>query len=327
MIDAGMNILRMQLSSTNRRQHSVLLDYFKETLAQRPHKKCQLMVEIRGRSPTATHFADEEFVRRERGDDIEIKIDASGRAVSSEGKIYLTTAGLERVVRNGDLCYFDNTLKCSVVDVSESCFTVRAKEDGIIRSGARIVLPEKHQKLPIIKEEDITDLENISKMHKIDFISVPFTSSRLDIAEVEKELKKLGLENTVILARIDDRRGLDEFWEVCNTAGGIILNRLNLSYSVSSEKLFALIRFFTEQCNLMAKPLIIDSEVIESYERGLSCLRSEIADLQNAMMEGIDVIMLGRETSHSSDPIGAINAVASIVAESERMVDGKKRYR
>ena len=45
------------------------------------------------------------------------------------------------------------------------------------------------------------------------------------------------------------------------------------------------------------------------------------------MMEGIDVIMLGRETSHSEDPIGAIDAVAQIVAESERVVDGKKRYR
>ena len=279
MIDAGMNILRVQLSATNRRQHSVLIDYFKETLAQRPHKKCQLLVELRGRSPTATHFQEEEFVRRERGDDIEIKIDASGRAVSSESKIYLTTAGLERVVRNGDLCYFDNTLKCSVVDVSESSFTVRAKEDGIIRSGAKIVLPEKHQKLPIIKEEDISDLENIAKMHKIDFVSVPFTSSRLDIAEVEKALKGLGLESSVVLARIDDRRGLDEFWEVCTNSGGVILNRTNLSYSVSSEKLFSLMRFFTEQCNLMAKPLVIDTEIIESVENGIGPLRREIADL------------------------------------------------
>jgi pyruvate kinase len=288
----------------------VLIDYFKETLAQRPHKKCQLMVEIRGRCPNATPFQDESFVRRERGDDIEVKMDATGRAVSSEDKIYLNTPGLERVVRNGDLCYFDNTLKCSVVDVSESSFTVRAKEDGIIRSGAKLILPEKHTKLPIIKEEDISDLTNLAKLHKIDFVSVPYVSSRLDLVEVQKEIAKIGLEKTVVLARIDDRRGLDEFWEVCNAAGGVILNRANLSHSVSSEKLFALVKFFIEQSNLMAKPLIIDTEVIESVERGLGPTRKEIADLENAMIEGIDVVMLGRETSHGEHPIEAVSAVA-----------------
>jgi len=143
------------------------------------------MIEIRGRQPTVTRFEEEASeIRIERGDDIEVRIDSTGKAHSSASKIYLTTGGLERVVRNGDLLYFDNQLKCSVIDAGETSFTVRAKENGIIPSEATVVVPEKHTQLDIIKEEDISDLHNLSKLHKVDFISVPFVSSKEDITEV-----------------------------------------------------------------------------------------------------------------------------------------------
>lgn len=171
------------------------------------------MVEIRGRQPTVTRFEDDQTeIKIERGDDIEVRVDATGKAHSSATKIYLTAGGLERVVRNGDLFYIDNKLKCSVIDTGETSFTVRAKENGIIPSEASVVVPEKHTQLEVIKEEDVSDLLNISKLHKIDFISVPFVSAREDLSDVTNKLKDTGLDSSLLLSRIDDRRGLDEFW-------------------------------------------------------------------------------------------------------------------
>ena len=205
------------------------------------------MVEIRGRQPCITKFEDDlTEIQIEWGDDIEIRIDATGKAHSSATKIYITTPGLEKVVWNGDLCYFDGNLKCSVIDVGETSFTVRAKENGVIPSDSQLVVPEKHLKMDIIKDEDLSDIQNLAKLHKIDFISVPFVSSQVDVDEVKSALKKIDCEGTLVLSRIDDRRGLDEFWPICGSSGGIILNRKNLNFSVSSEKLFALMKFFTE---------------------------------------------------------------------------------
>ena len=282
------------------------------------------MVEVRGRQPCITKFEDDlKEIKIERGDDIEIRIDATGKTLSSQTKIYLTTSGLEKVVRNGDLVYFDTSaklmqnLKCSVIDVADNSFTVRAKENGLIPSESVILVPEKHSQMSVIKDEDLSDLQNLSKLHKIDFISVPFIAHRTDVEEVKMQLKNIDCENIIVLSRIDDRRGLDEFWPICSLSGGIVLNRTNLNYSVSSEKLFALMKFFIEQCNLLGKPLIIDQEVIPSTLKGIPPTRKEAADLQNALVEGVDVVMLDKETSHGPDPIVAIRSVAQILAESE----------
>ena len=104
------------------------LDYFKEALSQRPHKKVHLMIEIRGRMPSITNFeGDVMFHKIERGEDIEIRVDPLGSTLSTKSKMYIPS-GLERVVRNGDQFYFESGLKCQVVDVLEAYFTVRAKE-------------------------------------------------------------------------------------------------------------------------------------------------------------------------------------------------------
>ena len=131
-----------------------------------------------------------------------------------------------------------------VVDVGESCFTIWAKNDGFVQSRESVKLPEKHSKLPIIKPEDITDLEYLSQMHKIDYISVPFVESKEDLDEVRKLVPFL--DNAVIISWIDDKLGLEDFWNIANNSGAIILNRSGLAISYNADKLFQLNWFFIQ---------------------------------------------------------------------------------
>lgn len=85
----------------------------------------------------------------ERADDIEIWIDTIGTAHSSREKMYISS-GLERVVWNGDIFIFEGGLRCSVVDVLETHFTVWAKEEGIVYKNSTVFIPEKHDKIPIV---------------------------------------------------------------------------------------------------------------------------------------------------------------------------------
>ncbi len=221
------------------------MDYFKETVTLRPHKKLLLMVEIRGRSPNITNFEkDVHSIDFERGDEIDIRVDTSGKALSAKNKMYLQTAGLERVVKVGDTLIFDTGLKTIIYEENDSVFRVRCKEDGFVDSNSTVTVPEKHSSLPIIKDEDISDLKNLSKIQRIDFISLPFVTCKEDINEVRKRLPFM--DNAAVVSRIDDRKALDDFWEITNSSAGIILNRASLAHSVQSEKLFAVIKFFIE---------------------------------------------------------------------------------
>jgi len=168
------------------------------------------MLEARGRQIVISPFEDNSKpMFYDRGDDIDVVLDTSGGKVKS------------------------------IVETSEEGFTLRTKADGIIPNNSILSLPEKHHTLPVLRDSDIEDIEKINKMHKIDFLAIPYVSSKEDILEVKRRLP-IPESQIVILARIDDRKGIEDFWEIANLSGGIILNRTNLSTAFTADKLFCL---------------------------------------------------------------------------------------
>jgi len=55
-------------------------------------------------------------------------------------------------------------------------------------------------------------------------------------------------------------------------------------------------------------------------------LRSEIADIQNSLVEGADGVILGRETSYGSFPIESISVVSKTISETENVIDPVKKF-
>lgn len=55
-------------------------------------------------------------------------------------------------------------------------------------------------------------------------------------------------------------------------------------------------------------------------------LRAEIADIQNSLVEGVDGVILERETSHGMHPVEAVSAVSSTISETKSLVDPDKKY-
>ena len=73
----------------------------------------------------------------------------------------------------------------------ETHFTVRAKEAGNVYQNSSVLIPEKHSKLPLIRDEDIKDLENINNLQRIDFVILPYIVSKDDVKEAKKRLSFL----------------------------------------------------------------------------------------------------------------------------------------
>jgi pyruvate kinase len=51
---------------------------------------------------------------------------------------------------------------------------------------------------------------------------VPYVISKDDVKEVKKRLSFL--ERAVIISKLDDRRSFEEFWEITNESGGILIH-------------------------------------------------------------------------------------------------------
>lgn len=58
-----------------------------------------------------------------------------------------------------------------------------------------------------------------------------------------------------------------------------------------------------------------------------SPLRSEIADIQNSLVQGADGILLDRETSYGKHPVESVSMVSQTIAESGSIIDPYKKFK
>lgn len=73
--------------------------------------------------------------------------------------------------------------------------------------------------------------------------------------------------------------------------------------------------------------MILANEIIESMIEEKAPLRSEIADIQNALVQGADGIMLDKETAYGKYPIESVATVAKTIAETNHMIDPVKKFK
>jgi len=321
MIDSGMTMVRLRLCQGERKKQVIILDYLKEAFIHRPHKKCNLMVDICGRDITINSFEDDiPYIEVEAGEDIEIFIDLELEIKCTKNRLVTSELGLERIIRKGDIIYIgDGQIKATVLTIEDGVFKVRSKSEGRIYEYSSIIVPDKHNSLSVIQEKDIADLEYLAKKHRIDYLSVPYWASDEDI-KVVRRLTPF-LDQTIILAKIEDKNAA-----VIKEADGIILQRRALGLSIVSEKLFALQNFLLEQCKLNAKPVLLANEIMDSMVDSRHPDRSEISDIQNALIQGADGVILERETSYGRFPIEAISAVSKAICETSGLIDPYKKF-
>ena len=280
------------------------------------------MVDIRGRDITIGSFdMKQPYIEVESGEDMEIFIDIEGDIKSTSKRLVTREIGIDRIIQKGDIIYLgDGAVKASVLSVEDGITQLRTKSEGRIYEYSSIIVPDKHSSLSVIQEQDITDLEYLNQKHKIDYLWVPYANSDEDIKVVRRLLPFL--DQVVILARLEDKNAT-----ILNEADGVIIQRRSLGLSIVSEKLFALQNFLIEQCKLKAKPVILANEIIESMIDEKKALRSEIADIQNSLVQGADGILLDKETSYGNYPIDCVGMVSKTIAETNNIIDPYKKFK
>ena len=203
---------------------------------------------------------------------------------------------------------------------SATDITCKVIHGGKVTSRKGINVPGVRLSMPFVSDADRRDIEFIAK-NEFDYLAASFVRCADDIKEIKNELKRYGGENVKIIAKIENRDGIENADEILAVSDGIMVARGDMGVEVPFEEIPAIQKELIRKSYLSGKTVITATQMLESMISNPRPTRAEATDIANAINEGTSAIMLSGETAAGKFPVEALKTMVKITESAENAID------
>jgi len=322
MCRAGMNVARLNFSHGTHEEHLQRIRMIRSV-----RKKLQLpiaiMLDTKGPEYRIKTFRDGPVTLKDGAKFTLTTEDVQG----DESRVAVTYAKLTEELVPGDTVLINNglvILKVDEIQGSEVICTVQ--NGGVLSDRKSMNFPGKVLKQDFLSEQDKQDLL-FGIENDVDFVAASFVSCREDVQSMRDLLDANGGRNIDIIAKIENRSGVDKIEEICQVADGIMVARGDLGVEIPFMEVPALQKYLISKCRMLGKRVITATEMLESMIQNPRPTRAEISDVANAVYDGSSAIMLSGETAAGKFPVQAVQTMADTAKFTEAGIDYAERFR
>ncbi len=311
LIDAGMNMARLNLSHGSYEEHQARLDSVRAA-AKAAGRPVAILVDLQGPKIRLARFKAGPHDLA-RGDIFTITVD---EVEGTKERVGTTYKGLPGDCKAGDRILIDDgKVTVEVVEVKGNDVVTKVIEPGAVSNNKGINLPGVAVSVPALSEKDIDDLR-WGLRAGADFIALSFVRSAEDIKDVHKIMDEEGIRVPVI-AKIEKPQAVENLVEIVDAFDGIMVARGDLGVELPIEDVPLVQKQCVELARDMAKPVIVATQMLDSMITNSRPTRAEATDCANAVLDGADALMLSGETSVGEFAIEAVQTMARIIQKTE----------
>ena len=147
----------------------------------------------------------------------------------------------------------------------------------------------------------------------VDFIACPFVSNLDEIKKVKDILEKNNKKDIGLIVKVDCKEALETIDEIISFADSIMINRDELGVEVPYQDLPNVQKEIIRKANDNTKEVILTTQMLHSMIYNPRPTRAEVSDVANAIIDGVDAVMLIEETAIGNYPKEALETIDRII--------------
>lgn len=309
LIEAGVDVIRLNLSHGTWENHQQIVNKVRRLNLQLG-TRVALLVDLQG--PKMRVGKLNQAVPIRPGDVIIFSTQPEGNSIPVE---YETLA---QDVEKGDIVLVeDGRVRLRVLETDKKS-TVKLEVIAGDRIGSRkgINLPGRPISLPTLSEKDWEDLMEAIRQ-EVDWVAISFVRYPSDIQMVRQTLRRFG-SSIRVMAKIERPEALENLEEIIALSDGVMVARGDLGVEIPVEEVPFWQKRIIRTCNVMGKPVVVATQMLESMIQNLTPTRAEVTDVANAVLDGADAVMLSGETSVGAFPVEAVRQMQRILHQAEK---------
>ncbi len=315
MIGAGMNVARLNLSHGTLTSHQETVARLRAVAAELG-AHIAIMLDTRG-IEIRTGTLAVGLVELHPGAEFSLYTDA--RPGDGSG-VSVSYRQLPQEVAPGTLILLDDgAIELSVIEASAETIRCRVIHGGPLGNRKSINLPETQLSMSLLSpehhEEVVREMRFAARLG-VDYIAASFVQSPEDVLEMRQILREEGVDIPII-AKIENRAGVDNLEAIVKVANGIMVARGDLGVELPLAEVPSTQKKIIRTTVLNGKPAITATQMLASMEQNPRPTRAEASDVANAILDGSSAVMLSGETAAGRYPVEAVRTLHELALRAE----------
>lgn len=311
LIKAGMNVARLNMSHGDHEEHTRRFKNIR-AVSERLGVPIPILFDLSGpkirtgeySTPTITLKAGQEFV---------LTVD---ECMGDETRVHVNYANLVGEVKQGSIIMLDDgKKKLEVVRIQGNDVITRVIVGGEMKPRRGVNVPGAYLSIATITEKDKKDLAFGIELGA-DYFALSFVRRADDIDELKTMLKD-GKANIPVIAKIETLESIENLDDIVSRSDGIMVARGDLAIEVPTEKVPLFQKEMIRKANLLGKPVITATQMLESMIHSPTPTRAEVSDIANAILDGTDAVMLSEESALGEYPVEAVTMMSRVATTVE----------
>jgi pyruvate kinase len=318
LIDAGMNIARLNFSHGLHKDHVKVIEILKRARKER-NVPLAIMLDTKG---------PEIRLGKVPGGALEVRPKEKVHLVrrAEDNGIQMTPEMVFDFLEVGATVLFDDGYIASkVIEKTSDGVIVEILNIGILKNQKGVNVPDVQVPLPAMTKEDESSI-TLGCKEGIDLIAASFIRSPDHVNEIKDLLEKQGKPDISVIAKIENLQGVKNFEAILDAADGIMVARGDLGVEMPLYEVPSLQKMMISKCYKAAKPVITATQMLESMIQNPRPTRAEVSDVANAIYDSTSAVMLSGETAVGLYPIETVETMKSIISEAETKFNHKEFF-